>query len=352
MTCVGDEPQILASVPGLLIGFCESLGMDADALAALAGLDDPQVRDDPDALIDYEGFVRLWGEAVAQAGDRALGLEYARYLRSRRQTALRSLGIVGYAVSHCRDVRQAIELGLRYHRIIDPLHSIRLETTGDQIRVMVDHEPRIVALVEPMEYFVASMVSTMPVAEHNTPRPTEVCFRHARRHPLAAYTELVGGPVRFEASWYGVSFDAAILDLPLMGADPQLGHYLRHAADALVTQATPAATTLDARVRHAIDEGLATGTVDQASVARRLGMSSRTLQRGLSAQQTSFGALLDEVRRRRALELIAQPELSAAEIAFALGYGDPRTFYRSFRRWTGQNPTAYRRLNPAPRRRV
>lgn len=357
MASFDDEPQILASVPRLLIGYCESLGMDADALATLAGLDDPQVCDDPDALIDYEGFVRVWAEAVAQAGDRALGLGYARYLRPRRQTALRSLGVVGYALSHCRDVRQAIELGLRYRRIVDPLHAIRLETVGDQVRVVIDHEPRIVAMVEPMEYFVASMVSTMPVAEQHAPRPTEVCFRHPRRHSLADYTEVVGSPVRFEASWYGVSFDAAVLDLPIAGADPRLAHYLRPTAEALVERAEqaepvePVEPALDDRVRRAIDDGLATGTIDQASVARRLGMSSRTLQRGLSALETSFGTLLDEVRRRRALELIAKPELSAAEIAFSLGYGDPRTFYRNFRRWTGHNPTAYRRLSPAPRRR-
>ena len=47
------------------------------------------------------------------------------------------------------------------------------------------------------------------------------------------------------------------------------------------------------------------------------------------------------------MQLIQRPELSVAEVAFMLGYGDPRTFYRNFRRWTGANPTAYRRAHIA-----
>jgi len=32
-----------------------------------------------------------------------------------------------------------------------------------------------------------------------------------------------------------------------------------------------------------------------------------------------------------------------ADVAFMLGYADPRPFYRSFRGWTGQTPQQFRR---------
>lgn len=72
-------------------------------------------------------------------------------------------------------------------------------------------------------------------------------------------------------------------------------------------------------------------------------MSSRTLKRRLAEQQTTFGELLDEVRKRDSLQLLLNVDRSIDEIAARVGYADPSNFRRAFQRWTGQSPTAYRR---------
>ncbi|KYG02036.1 hypothetical protein BE18_44415 [Sorangium cellulosum] len=72
-------------------------------------------------------------------------------------------------------------------------------------------------------------------------------------------------------------------------------------------------------------------------------MSTRSLQRALKDLGTSFTAQLDEARRGKAIELLRRRDLALQEIAFLLGYGEPRHFYRSFRRWTGTTPGEYRR---------
>jgi AraC-like DNA-binding protein len=77
-------------------------------------------------------------------------------------------------------------------------------------------------------------------------------------------------------------------------------------------------------------------------VARRLRLSPRTLVRRLGARGTSFRDLVAEHRRRRAAELLLQPELSIGEIAERLGYRDPTNFARACRRWFGFSPRAYR----------
>ena len=72
-------------------------------------------------------------------------------------------------------------------------------------------------------------------------------------------------------------------------------------------------------------------------------MSSRSLQRALQERATSFADLLLRVRQERALALLERRELSAAEIAFMLGYADARSFYRWFRAWQGVPPGTYRK---------
>ncbi|RZK96721.1 MAG: helix-turn-helix domain-containing protein, partial [Hymenobacter sp.] len=38
-----------------------------------------------------------------------------------------------------------------------------------------------------------------------------------------------------------------------------------------------------------------------------------------------------------------EPHLSTTDIAFLLGYAEPSVFVRTFKKWTGQTPGAFRR---------
>ncbi|HMK72490.1 MAG TPA: helix-turn-helix transcriptional regulator, partial [Myxococcaceae bacterium] len=80
----------------------------------------------------------------------------------------------------------------------------------------------------------------------------------------------------------------------------------------------------------------------QASIAKLMGMSERTLQRRLSDEGTTFNKLLEEARRSVAIGYLADRNLAAYEVSFLLGYAEPATFFRAFKRWTGKTPQQYR----------
>jgi AraC-like DNA-binding protein len=71
-------------------------------------------------------------------------------------------------------------------------------------------------------------------------------------------------------------------------------------------------------------------------------MSPRTLGRRLQEQGTTLKALLDDTRRRLALEYLRNRAHTLTEIAFLLGYSELSAFNRAFRRWTGSTPMQYR----------
>ena len=96
-------------------------------------------------------------------------------------------------------------------------------------------------------------------------------------------------------------------------------------------------------VRRVLMETLDLGQTAAATVARELGMSPRTLNRRLRAEGTWFRGILDAVRGERATALLRDPSVGIGEIAFVLGYSEPAAFHRSFKRWTGQTPLAFRR---------
>jgi AraC-like DNA-binding protein len=83
-------------------------------------------------------------------------------------------------------------------------------------------------------------------------------------------------------------------------------------------------------------------------VARLLNISVRSLQRKLQQGGTNYNKFVAEVRYETACRLLDAPDTSIAEVAAALGYADPSSFSRSFARWSGMQPRAYR-ASPARR---
>jgi AraC-like DNA-binding protein len=78
-------------------------------------------------------------------------------------------------------------------------------------------------------------------------------------------------------------------------------------------------------------------------LVERLGQSVLTLDAAARALAgASFRLILDDVRSDIARALLQDRSLSIADIAFFLQYSEPAAFHRSFGRWTGLTPHAFR----------
>lgn len=97
-----------------------------------------------------------------------------------------------------------------------------------------------------------------------------------------------------------------------------------------------------ARVENALLELLPSGRTQIDDVARELAVSRRSLQRRLSEEGTSWLDVLNAARMRLAQHYLKNTNLGAAEVSFLLGFEDPNSFFRAFRRWTGSTPEVWR----------
>ena len=153
----------------------------------------------------------------------------------------------------------------------------------------------------------------------------------------------VGADLDVGAARAVLRFPASELARPLAGGDAR-----RRALAEAVCRGLAAdrrsSTGLAQEVRVLLTQRLADGA-PMPVVAAALGRTERTLRRQLAAVGTSYRALLDEVRRSLASDLL-RAGLPVADVAARLGYAEPAALVHAHRRWTGLPPSAARRPGP------
>ncbi|MEL7097531.1 MAG: helix-turn-helix domain-containing protein [Pseudomonadota bacterium] len=147
-----------------------------------------------------------------------------------------------------------------------------------------------------------------------------------------------------------VTFRMADAARPLLSANPE--HWAAvEPSFRQQLQLVTAATGWAERTRAALTQMLPSGRSSVADACDLLRLSSRSLQRHLRAEGTSFQRVLDDVRHDLAMSYLQTTALSIDEVSYLLGYRDPNSFYRAFQGWTGMTPSTARRIstrNPAP----
>lgn len=166
-----------------------------------------------------------------------------------------------------------------------------------------------------------------------------VSFRHAAPASSSAHVAFFRAPVTFGAPADRLLFPVRVLDLPLRTSAPELAQMLESRLDVIDERAN--GDPIVRRARKLVLDALGRDAVTIDSVAARLAMSRRSLQRRLSERGVSFRDLVDDVRRARAQQLLEEQRLRTSEIAAALGFGDTGAFFRAFRRWTGVSPRSH-----------
>jgi AraC-like DNA-binding protein len=171
--------------------------------------------------------------------------------------------------------------------------------------------------------------------------PVRAEFIHGRPNAKVAYPDYLACPVKFHAEWDALIFDAAMMRLPVIGADNKLFRVLERACQKILGPA-PKKQDIVHDVRELVIDRVAKGGTNFDDVARELNMSSKTLERRLAARGTTFSSLLDDIRNGLAKRYLSDTDLRLDQIAYLTGYSEPAPLVRAFRRWTRTTPMQFR----------
>lgn len=242
----------------------------------------------------------------------------------------------------------ALNLGDAIRRIerfkrIGASEGYKFETDGD-VTVMTKLWPFAVE-TEPAVSVDLSFLFLLEIGRIGTGQPiTPALVQYQRAGPAAPELEAhYGCRISYGASQNAISFRNTDLAIPFPGHAPE---FL-----AMVTPGLSAAfdelrtgSTVSERVMAVLKRTLASGRPDIGFVARALGTSERSLQRTLTADGTTFRALVAKAREEMSLQLLSDPAISVEEVTLMLGFQDATSFYRAFREWQDMSPGEWRAM--------
>lgn len=324
------KPRLVKHVQPF-IELADLAGGDVDGLLAALGLSRRALRSLSTRLPYYQ-LHWLTEQLIAQCADPEIGL------RAAERTSFARMDLFGNLIRHfipvSPDLFTVLQLLANFWTYVCGTAQTTLRVDGSLVTIT------IVPTVEPPPELYdgaagacCSLIQTLGGAGL---RPVEVRLPRPRPARPQRYEQFFGAPVQFEAAQLQLVYAHAALRSPASEeALPDAAPW-----SALIA---PSASVLVSQVRTHVLALLAEGVPKFANVARKLGLSTRTLRRRLSQGRSSYAELVDEARRERALALASRAELDVGRLAELTGFTDASAFARAFRRWTGERPREFMR---------
>jgi AraC-like DNA-binding protein len=255
--------------------------------------------------------------------------------------------VIDFLLWNAPTVGDALAKVSEYFPLINSVVRLPFSVGDRHVTFAVDAPSNPVVITRPYAEYTLAAVFLRSRSNMAEPyRLTRVEFSHARPANISEHERIFACPVIFDAGACQMVIAREVWDAPRIGADTALFSVLDSHAQTLLGQLEDDASIVG-RVRKAIGAELRAGDPRLESIAKRLAMSPRTLQRRLRQHGAVFNDLLDTMRFGTAKSYLSQGDVAGTEIAYLLGFAEQSSFNRAFKRWSGHTPMEYRRANSA-----
>lgn len=335
------QQTISAGIVSGLLDFASGRGADRGLLIESAGME-PGTLADPDNRVPLPRYVQLLRTAQSVTGDPALALHFGE------DVGMSKISILGLIMEASATMGEAFLQLQRYGRLAAEIEGVadgpRFELINRFGKLfMVDRRQTPNAVPELTESAFVSLVCG-PRRFLSQPHVLSVHVTHPAPTYSDEYERIFQCPVQFGCEWNAMELHPQTAGWEVAPGSGYVFGILSKHADNLLAE-LDAAGHLRGRVEALLLPVLHQGEFSADDVAAQLGFSRQTLFRKLKEEETTFSAVLDDLRQRAARLYLMGGSASVNDTAYLVGFSDPSSFSRAFKRWTGLAPSAYRNKN-------
>ncbi|WP_141688398.1 AraC family transcriptional regulator [Bradyrhizobium paxllaeri] len=329
-------PSATGGIARLACARLKEMGKDPTVILSKVGLTPEEARD-PSVRLEVRTQIKLLELAAEEVLDECLGFHLARSFD------LREIGLVYYVIASSEQLADALRNAERYSQINNEGVRLRFSMRDGAAVIAVDYvNVDRDADRQHIEFWLVTLVRICRQVTNGRLAPLRLKIKHFRNGMPAEYKAFFGVEIEFGANADEIWFPRPIALLSLVGRDERLNELLRRYAEEALARKPRERLTVRSKVEDILQELLPHGRATATEVARRLGMSSRTLSRKLGDESTSFAEIQDQLRAALAKRYLQDKTLPISQIAWLLGYREVSSLTHAFKRWTGTTPQRYR----------
>lgn len=314
------------------------LGINPEDVLRLAGLP-LDLFSRKDAVVDARQYFQLWNALELTDGTDELPLKIGQII------SVEAFDPAVFASLCSANLNIALQRLSAFKRLIGPMYlhvavnthatEISLECYGQDLTI-----PGNLAVTELV--FITQLVR---LGTRYLVKPQEVLLPELPAQ-LDKYTAFFGiKPKQSKHAVIKISFSSQEGLRPFMTANESMWGFFEESLRQRLAKLDSTASTTE-RVKAVLLEGLPAGQFSISHVARQLALSTRTLQRQLNDEGSSFSTILNTTRQQLAIYYLGKPAMAHGEIAYLLGFQDVNSFNRAFKEWMGVTPGSFRYQSP------
>ena len=336
--CIATEPfKRKRSILGLLPLFkvLEEQGRSPQSILAARGLSLDNLTGA--AMIDTNLELEIVGDAIELLNDPILGVKVGS------QVSFTSYGTYAMLLMTADTLLESARVGAQFQHLslLFSHMTLHYDSQGVEVRYTMPDAPRklrdFIADRDLMGTYIF-MREFLAEAPHVLVGGT-VRAKPERQH-LTTYKKYLNFDVSFNQPYNWFRIPAAMLRLSQQHSNTWAHKLYKAQAYELLNTFYPAQQNLVTQVKTLI-AGYQSGYPSACELANIIGVSERTLRRKLDAAGASYRNIIDAQQQKRAIDMLSSKGLSIAAIASQLGYAEPASFLRAFKRWTGLTPKRF-----------
>lgn len=313
-------------------------GIKLGPLLSHVGLTIDQI-DDPGHRISVRNQIAFLEIAAEALNDDFLGLNLAE------DFDCRDLGLLYYVMASSDTLGDALKRASRYSRITNEAIVLDYrEASEPTLRLTYSGIPRH-ADQQQIEFCIVAMVRISRVLSGRRLFPKHVSMIHVRSKGNSKFAGFLGKDIEFGGNADEIGFPAGSAEWALVDADARLNKILLKTCEESLNARDGKRGSFRITVENTIAPLLPHGHAHAEVVAKKLGMSERTLARRLAEEDVSFFEVLQQLKESLAIRYLEDDGMSVSRIAWLLGFEEVSSFSHACRRWTGKSPRELRRLS-------
>lgn len=308
---------------------------DIDNILLNTGISIKQFSD-VDLFISYKQYADIVSNCLKETQDKFLGLAFGKILN------VHTHGLIGLTVLSQPTVRDALQMAIKYKKTVSPITTLHLNETENKVEVSVIES---LGFKELERFFTETLYSSF-LTGFRTITDNDHCqidfyFKYSLdQESIETYQRYLGRRLFFSQ------------------ANNRMAADIQYFTQKISVSNRATAQALEEQVRNVFKRvanhdgiiGLIRGLLVNAdqqfpsleTTAEKMNTSASTVKRKLREYNTSYQKILNEVRMEIAIGYLQNSNKTVKDICYELGYQEPSTFSRAFRKWTSMSPQEYR----------